>query len=234
MAAGAAIEIFSLHHEYATAADPVVVLDDVTCSIPEGGYVALSGASGAGKSTLLSVIGGLEPPQGGEITVASTDLHGLGRNALARYRRDTVGFVFQHFGLLDTLTARENVELAMTLSRVPRGQRRERADELLAEVGLAHRLDQRAQHLSGGERQRVAIARSLANQPALVLADEPTGNLDEGSAEAVMALLERIRDERGCTLLVVTHSSVVAARAERRLRLFDGRVTEPGLAGGRR
>ena len=189
-----------------------------------GGYAAVTGVSGAGKSTLLAILGGLEPVQQGRVLVAGVDVSRLGGGELARFRRQRIGFVFQDFGLLTMLSARENVEVALALARVPRGDRRKQADRLLAEVGLGDRATHRPARLSGGELQRVAMARALANHPQVLLADEPTGNLDEGSAGWVMDLLERMREERGCTLVVITHNPELAARADHRLRLARGRL----------
>ncbi len=219
---GVAIAVRGLTHRYPSPEGVLDVLAGVDLDVPAGGYVAVSGPSGAGKSTLLSVLGGLEALQEGTATVGGTDLAGLAGDDLAAYRRATVGFVFQHFGLLEALTAAENVELAAVLAGVRPGTRRRRAAELLDAVGLAHRARHQPLQLSGGERQRVAIARALANQPRLLLADEPTGNLDEGSATTVIELLERLRGEHGCTLLVVTHNRALAARAPLRLTLEAG------------
>ncbi|MPY92191.1 MAG: ATP-binding cassette domain-containing protein [Acidimicrobiia bacterium] len=202
----------------------MTVLDGVDVSVPAGGYLAVTGRSGAGKSTLLAVLGGLEAPQEGAVQVGGADLGALRGNALAAYRRSTVGFVFQHFGLLDFLTALENVELASTLDGLPARRRQQRAAELLAAVGMADRAGHRPLQLSGGERQRVAIARALANGPRLLLADEPTGNLDGASAATVIALLESVRADQGCTLVVVTHNRQLAARADAHLDLGDGRL----------
>jgi ABC-type lipoprotein export system ATPase subunit len=221
---GAAVLVRSLVHVYGAPQGGLSVLRGVDLDVEPGGYVAVSGVSGAGKSTLLSILGGLEPVQSGSATVGGHDLAGMRPGELARFRREVVGFVFQDFGLLNMLTARENVEMALTLSGVGRRERRWRAEELLAEVGLDGRASHRPAALSGGELQRVAIARALANQPRLVLADEPTGNLDEDSALKVLELLERLRAERGCTLVVVTHNSELAARADRRLRLSRGKL----------
>jgi predicted ABC-type transport system involved in lysophospholipase L1 biosynthesis ATPase subunit len=220
---GVAVETSGLRHTYPSAHGDLVVLHGLDLAVPAGGYVALTGASGAGKSTLLSLLGGLEPVQEGRAWVGGRSLAELRGDALAAYRRETVGFVFQHYGLVPVLSARENVELALTLSGADRGQRRQRADGLLTAVGLEHRVDHRPPALSGGERQRVAIARAMSNDPPLLLADEPTGNLDEEAASQVLHLLERLRADRGCTLIVVTHNRSVADRAERRLRLDAGR-----------
>ncbi|GAC1330512.1 MAG: ABC transporter ATP-binding protein [Candidatus Dormibacteria bacterium] len=192
--------------------------------VPAGGYIALTGRSGAGKSTLLSLIGGLESPTEGAIDVAGQQVADLRGTALADYRRDTVGFVFQHSGLLDALTAVENVELALTLARADKSQCRARAAALLEAVGLGSRLDHRPRALSGGERQRVAIARAVANGPRLLLADEPTGNLDEEAGAVVLEVLEGLRSEQGCTLVVVTHNHSVAERAAQRYRVHAGTV----------
>jgi putative ABC transport system ATP-binding protein len=201
----------------------VHALHDIDLEIPAGGFVALTGPSGAGKSTLLSLIGGLERPQSGTLTVGRHNLQDLHADELAEYRRSTIGFVFQHFGLLDLLSARENIELAASLSGASR-RRRQGARDLLGEVGLIDRAEHRPGQLSGGERQRVAIARALVNDPGLILADEPTGNLDAVSAMRVLDLLERVHRERGCTLLVVTHNEAVAERAAHRYRLDSGRL----------
>lgn len=222
---GAAVRVRDLVHAYGAAEPRLTVLRGIDLDVEAGGYVAISGVSGAGKSTLLSILGGLEAVQSGSVSVGGHDLSGLGPGELAHFRRDVVGFVFQDFGLLGMLTARENVEMALTLSRVGRRERRGRAEELLAGVGLSARLSHRPAALSGGELQRVAIARALANRPRLVLADEPTGNLDEDSALQVLELLERLRAERDCTLVVVTHDSDLASRADRRLRLNRGRLS---------
>ena len=216
------VRVRGLTHRYGEGPTALTVLCGVDMDVQAGGYAAVPGVSGAGKSTLLAILGGLEHAQEGSVLVGDQDVSTLRGRDLARFRRDRVGFVFQDFGLLTMLTARENVEMALTLSGVPRRERRQRAEALLAEVGLAERAGHRPPRLSGGELQRVAIARSLANQPAVLLADEPTGNLDEDSAWRVMDLLERLRAERGCTLIVVTHNHELAARAEQRLRLSRG------------
>jgi putative ABC transport system ATP-binding protein len=219
---GSAIHLHGVTHWYRSGRSRVEALHDVELEIPAGGYVALTGPSGAGKSTLLSLIGGLERPQSGALTVGQHNLRALSLNALADYRRTTIGFIFQHFGLLDLLSARENIELAASLSGSSR--RPPQARDLLQEVGLLDRAEHRPGELSGGERQRVAIARALVNDPSLILADEPTGNLDAASAMRILDLLERVHIERGCTLLVVTHNEAVAQRAEQRYRLDAGRL----------
>lgn len=203
------------------------MLHDISLEVAEGEYVSLVGPSGSGKTTLLSLVGGLDHPQSGEIRVGGHDLRALSGDGLAAFRRETVGFVFQHFGLLEALTAKENVELALTLAGVSNAvQRHHRATHLLERVGLANRLDHRPPELSGGERQRVAIARAIANSPRVILADEPTGDLDDATAADVGDLLEQLRVEEGCTLVVVTHHRQLAARAERSLALGAGELVE--------
>jgi putative ABC transport system ATP-binding protein len=220
---GVAITLRGLSHTYRTADGPLTVLGGLDLDVPDGGYVAITGPSGAGKTTLLALLGGLEQPQSGTIEIGGQDLTALGGDGLAAYRRATVGFVFQHFGLLETLTAAQNVELAGTLAGTSPAHRRARAMELLDAVGLAERAGHRPSRLSGGERQRVAIARSLVNEPRLLLADEPTGNLDEDAAAMVIELLEKVRADHGCTLVLVTHNRELASRAEQRIALDRGR-----------
>ncbi|MGO9341437.1 MAG: ABC transporter ATP-binding protein [Acidimicrobiales bacterium] len=210
------------------------MLRDVELTAAKGSYLALMGPSGSGKTTLFSVLGGLERPQTGFVEVAGHDLGRCSHSGLAAFRLKTVGFVFQHFGLLETATALENVEVALSLDRWRRRQRRRRAAELLARVGLADRLSHRPIELSGGERQRVGMARAIANDPELILADEPTGNLDGANAENVIELLEELRATHGCTLVVATHDTALAARADRLISLVDGSAVEGPAHFGRR
>ena len=221
---GVDLQVRDLSYGYRTSAGRLAVLADVRLSLGAGGYAAISGPSGAGKTTLLSILGGLERAQGGRVEVGGHDIARLRGDDLAAYRRSTVGFVFQHFGLMDTLTAAENVELAATLSGLSPRRRRARAAEVLGALGLADRASHRPAALSGGERQRVAIARALVNRPRLLLADEPTGNLDDEASAMVLELLEEVRRDHGCTLVVVTHNRILAGRAERRFRIADGRL----------
>jgi ABC-type lipoprotein export system ATPase subunit len=223
---GVAIALRGLSHRYRSDQGPLVVLDGLDWAVAPGEFVAVTGRSGSGKTTLLSILGGLERPQAGEVRVGETALTGLSGNALAEYRRATVGFVFQDFGLLSPLSALENVELALTFAAVRGARRRARARELLDAVGLSERARHRPAALSGGESQRVAIARALANRPRLVLADEPTGNLDDESARLVLDLLASLPAEHACTLVVVTHNDLVASRADRVVRLDAGHLTE--------
>jgi len=197
----------------------VPALRDVSFTVAPGELVALTGSSGSGKSTLLNLIGALDTPDAGSLSVDGRRLDEL--ESPADYRAETIGFVFQSHNLLPTLTASENVQVAM-FGRLPRAERVTRAEELLREVGLESRADARPGVLSGGERQRVAIARALANEPRLLLADEPTGALDSVTGEHVLELLERLRKLHGMTILLVTNDDGVAAHAERTLRLQDG------------
>jgi putative ABC transport system ATP-binding protein len=217
-----AITINGLIHTYARRGQHIEVLRGVALRVERGAYISLVGPSGSGKSTLLAILGGLERPQLGNVVVGGTSLAGLSGDALAQFRLSTVGFVFQHFGLLDALTAAENVELALALAGIKRSNRRGRALELLDSVGLGARTDHRPFELSGGERQRVAIARAIANEPDIILADEPTGNLDVDSADAVIDLLGSLRREQGSTLVIVTHNPAIASLADTHYRLTDG------------
>lgn len=206
----------------------IVALDEVSLEIEPGEFVVLTGPSGSGKTTLLSLIGGLDKPTTGRVLVDGQPLDAI---PLDRYHRETVGFVFQHHHLLGHLSARANAEIPLIGAGLGRHARAERAQGLLEEVGLGHRLNTRAAALSGGERQRVAVARALANDPRLLLADEPTGALDTDSAGKVLDLLEDARERRGATLLVVTYDQLIGQRADRVLHLRDGRlVDEPATA----
>ena len=207
-------------------AGPVVALRDVSLQIDDGDYVAIAGASGCGKSTLLHVLGCVEPPTAGELRFQDRDVASLSDAARSRIRLLSVGFVFQRFFLLPMLTAWENVELPLGEAGVPKAERRARTAELLDYVGLSGRAQHRPSQLSGGEMQRVAIARALANRPRLVLADEPTGELDEATGRQVADLLDRVHAD-GNTVVVVTHDESVASRARRRLVMRDGGIAPP-------
>jgi putative ABC transport system ATP-binding protein len=200
----------------------VVAVDDVSLHVAAGECVALMGPSGSGKSTLLAAIGGLSEPDAGTVLVdgKAPKEHG----GLSGYHRDVVGFVFQLHHLLPMLTAQANVEVPLVASGHGRTARRTRALELLGEVGLGDRTDHLPGELSGGERQRVAVARALANQPRLLLADEPTGALDSENGARVLQLLDDVRARRGTTMIVVTHDEAIAARADRTVRMLDGRL----------
>jgi putative ABC transport system ATP-binding protein len=201
----------------------IVALEDASFRIEPGELVALTGPSGSGKSTLLNLIGALDRPDRGSITVDGERVERL--HDPAAYRAEVVGFVFQFHNLIPTLSALDNVQIPMIGRDGLRADRVERARELLAEVGLAERASARPSVLSGGERQRVAVARALANEPRLLLADEPTGSLDSETSAQVLRLLRRLRDEHGMTILLVTNDDDVAREADRAMRLLDGRIT---------
>ena len=201
----------------------VQALRGVSLDVERNEAVAIMGPSGCGKSTLLHLLGGLDRPSGGEIYFRGTPLSRIDRD---QYRAREIGFVFQSFHVLGTLSAVENVQVPMFETTLGRRQRVERAEALIEQVGLAHRRNHRPMHLSVGERQRVAIARALANEPSLLLADEPTGNLDSRSQNEVLQLLDDLRQRQGLTLIIITHSPEVAAAAQRVIRMRDGRVLE--------
>jgi putative ABC transport system ATP-binding protein len=221
-----------LRKEYGTGEGLVRAVDGVDLDIVAGETVAVMGPSGCGKSTLLHLLGGLDRPSGGEVWLDGRRIDDIGEKALARMRRSAVGFVFQAFHLMEELTAVENVELSALLAgRSPRAARR-RAEELLERVGLADRARFLPSALSGGQRQRIAIARALSNEPAVVLADEPTGNLDSAATLGVLQLFESLH-ESGQTLVVVTHDARIAATADRLISMRDGAlVDETRLSGG--
>jgi putative ABC transport system ATP-binding protein len=221
------IEIDGATKSYDTPAGPFPALRAVDLAVAPGEAIALVGKSGSGKSTLLNLIGGIDSPSGGEVRVAGVSVGALGGNALARWRGKTVGFVFQFFQLLPTLTAAENVMLPMDFrNATPPRERRPKALALLDRVGVAARADRLPSALSGGEQQRVAIARALANDPPVVLADEPTGNLDSATAREVLALFRRLADA-GTTVVVATHERDLAEFADRVVTVADGVVSGP-------
>ena len=203
----------------------LTVLDGVSFDVEDAEVCAVTGPSGSGKSTLLGLVAGLDRPTAGTIEVAGVEVTRLGEDALARFRRDTLGFVFQAFHLIPTLTAAENVAVPLELATVPDAPAR--AATLLDEVGLAARGHHYPAQLSGGEQQRVAIARALALRPRILLADEPTGNLDSATGSGIIELLLGLNRERGSTLLLVTHDEALAGKADRVLRLRDGRLLDP-------
>lgn len=227
------IELDALRREYRLPGGRALpALAGVTLRIAAGEHVAVLGKSGSGKSTLLNLVAGLDRADQGRLRVAGTELSGLAEDALARWRGRTVGVVFQFFQLLPTLTVRENLLLAMDLvGHWPTAGRQDRATQLLRRVGLADQLDKLPSTLSGGQQQRAAIARALANDPPLLLADEPTGNLDSETAEAMATLFDELAAE-GKTLLLVTHDAQLAQRARRVLRLKDGLVVADERAAG--
>ncbi|HJR16966.1 MAG TPA: ABC transporter ATP-binding protein [Gemmatimonadales bacterium] len=214
-----------LRKDYPMNGAAVHALRGVSLDVLAGEYIAIAGPSGSGKSTLLQLIGGIDTPSSGVVQILGTRLDTLSDRELTRLRLTRLGFVFQRFHLLPVLSALENVELPMAEAGTSRKERRERALELLAYVGLENRSDHRATQLSGGEMQRVAIARALANRPALLLADEPTGELDAATGHGILALFQRLNKD-GTTLVVVTHDERLAAQAERIIHMTDGRICD--------
>lgn len=224
------VRAIDLTRQFVMGPQTIHALYRVNLEVGRREFLCITGPSGSGKSTLLNLIGGLDRPTSGQVIVADEDLAALDENALAAYRRRRVGFVFQTFNLIPTMTALMNVEFPMIFAGIPPRQRRARAEELLAMVGLAHRMNHRPTELSGGEQQRVAIARSLVNHPDIILADEPTGNLDSRTGGEVMELLARLNEE-GRTILVASHDPAVAALAKRVVRLHDGRINAVSKGG---
>lgn len=222
-AATALLEARDLVKEFRMGARSVMALRGVSVAVRQGEYVGITGPSGSGKSTLLHILGGLDTPDSGTISLEGVAFEGLADSALTRLRLLRMGFVFQRFHLLPVLTALENVELPMAEAGVDRAERQARARDLLGYVGLADRADHRATQLSGGEMQRVAIARALANRPALLFADEPTGELDLSTGRQILELFRRMNRE-GMTVVVVTHDEHLAAEASRTIHLLDGRI----------
>jgi putative ABC transport system ATP-binding protein len=214
-----------LRKDYPMNGETVHALRGVSLRVDRGDYVAIAGPSGSGKSTLLQLLGGIDVPSSGSVEILGTPLDTLGDGQLTRLRLTRLGFIFQRFHLLPVLTARENVELPMAEAGVRRTERQARARELLDFVGLGHRTEHRATQLSGGEMQRVAIARALANRPAVVLADEPTGELDATTGQEILALFRRL-NQGGTTLVVVTHDDRLAAEAGRVIHMLDGTIRD--------
>ena len=204
----------------------VPALRGVDLEIGKGETVAIVGPSGSGKSTLLNLIGGLDRPSNGKVLVDGSDLNRMSDGQLADYRLKKVGFIFQFYNLMETLSAVENVELPMSLAGVPQAARRERAAGLLKSVGLKDRLAHMPDEMSGGEQQRVAVARALANSPSILLGDEPTGDLDSKSAAGLMDLLRSLKKERNMTMVFVTHDPIVVARCDRGFAVRDGKIAQ--------
>ncbi len=219
---GTAVSLEDVRRTYQLA-EPVHALDGVSLDVPRGSYTAIMGPSGSGKSTLMNLVGCLDTPTAGRVVVDGRDVTELSDRERTTLRGTQVGFVFQTFNLMPRLTAQENVELPQLFQGVARAERRERARDLLERVGLGDRLDHLPSELSGGQRQRVALARALVNDPAIVLADEPSGNLDTGTEADILDLFEEF-SAAGATIVVVTHERHVAERAERIVHLLDGRI----------
>jgi len=222
-----AVRAVDLARTFRVGETKVEALRGVNLEVPQGQFVALVGPSGSGKSTFLNLVGGLDRPTGGELWIDGVELGASREKILTEHRRQRVGFVFQGFNLLPRLTALENVALPLIFSGVVERERLARARELLAQVGLGDRIDHRPTQLSGGEQQRVAIARALVGRPAIILADEPTGNLDSATGREIMALLRELNREQGVTLLLVTHDPEAAGFAGRVIRMRDGRIENP-------
>ena len=217
------VEATGLERTYQAGETRVAALAGLTMNVRRGEFVAVMGPSGSGKSTLLNVLAGLERPSGGRVVVDGVDLAGLDENGLARYRRDNIGIVFQAFNLLPRYRVIDNVAFPLLFAGIPLAERERRASVVLDRLGMAPRAGHRPSQLSGGEMQRTAIARALVTDPALLLADEPTGNLDSANGEALLGLLAELH-ARGQTIVLVTHDAAIAARAQRVVRMLDGKM----------
>jgi putative ABC transport system ATP-binding protein len=213
----------NLSRVYRTDSVETTALDGIYLDVADGEFVAIMGPSGCGKSTLLNVIGMLDSPSSGSYLFDGTEVAGLGEGRLAEFRKKNIGFIFQSFNLVDELTVRENIELALLYHAVPANDRRARVEQVMDRVGIAHRARHRPSQLSGGQQQRVAVARALVGAPKLILADEPTGNLDTAHGEEVMRMLQALNQE-GSTIVMVTHSPAHADYASRVVNMLDGRV----------
>ncbi len=225
----AALEARDIRKSLPLGSETIEILRGISFRIEKGEFAAIVGPSGSGKSTLLGIISGLDGPTSGRVYLDGTDITFLPESRMARIRNQKLGMVFQAYNLIPTLTAQENVEAPLYVGTHP-GSPSARARELLALVGLEHRLGHRPNQLSGGEQQRVAIARALAVAPAIVIADEPTGNLDQHNGQNILDLIRRLRDETGTTFVIATHDPTVAAAAERQLRIVDGLLASDSAA----
>jgi putative ABC transport system ATP-binding protein len=221
-----AVRCIDLCKTYRQGEEDIKALDHVSIEIDEGGFVCLSAPSGGGKTTLLNAIGGLDKPDSGEVYVSGRRIDNLSKGELAELRLRQIGFVFQAFNLIPVLTAIENVEFVMQVQGVPSGERRKQAIEILEEVGLAGLENRRPADMSGGQQQRVAVARAIVSRPALVLADEPTANLDSKTADGLMELFRELNDHRKTTFVIATHDKRVMSYAKRLVRMLDGRIVE--------
>ena len=221
-----AVRCVDLCKTYRQGEEDIKALDHVSIEIDEGGFVCLSAPSGGGKTTLLNAIGGLDKPDSGEVYISGRRIDNLSKGELAELRLRQIGFVFQAFNLIPVLTAIENVEFVMQVQGVPSGDRQEQALEILEEVGLAGLEDRRPADMSGGQQQRVAVARAIVSRPALVLADEPTANLDSKTADGLMELFRELNDHHNTTFVIATHDKRVMSYARRLVRMLDGRIVE--------
>ena len=216
------IETVDLVKTYQQGGRPLEVLKGVCMAVEEGEFIAIMGPSGSGKSTLLNMIGALDRPTSGKVFIKGTDLSDLNDNQVAELRNREIGFIFQFFNLIPRMDALRNVELPMAIGGMARGQRHNRAKELLEQVGLGDRMDHKPTQLSGGEQQRVAIARALANEPSILLADELTGNLDSKTGDEILELLKQLNRDQGKTFILITHDPAVAQNVDRLLQFRDG------------
>ena len=221
-----AVRCVDLCKTYRQGEEDIKALDHVSIEIAEGGFVCLSAPSGGGKTTLLNAIGGLDRPDSGEVYIAERRIDNLSKGELAELRLRQIGFVFQAFNLIPVLTARENVEFVMQVQGVPAGDRQQKAVEILEEVGLAGLEDRRPADMSGGQQQRVAVARAIVSRPELVLADEPTANLDSKTSDGLMELFRELNDHHNTTFIIATHDKRVMSYAKRLVRMLDGRIVE--------
>ncbi len=222
------VEAVNLKKTYMLGKVPVNVLRGVNLKVESGDFLAILGPSGSGKSTLLNLIGALDKPTEGKMLIEGVDVSKLNDNHLADLRR-RVGFVFQFFNLIPRFSARENVELAMSIADVSRAERRKQAEDLLETVGLKERMNHKPAELSGGEQQRVAIARALANNPRFLLMDEPTGNIDSKTANEIMRLIKRLNEEKGVTIIMVTHDQRLARETKRTVKMLDGVIARENV-----
>lgn len=221
------LEVKNLSKGFATGDGTVKAVDNISFSIPQGQFASIVGRSGSGKSTLLSLLGALDKPTEGSIVVGEKDLTKLSDHALIAYRCQTIGFVFQNYNLVPNLTAAENVMLPMEFAKLPKAQRIERAKKLLEQVGLSEdQMDRKPGRLSGGQQQRVAIARALANKPKLILADEPTGNLDSQTGKMIFDLLHGLTRSENTTIIAVTHDLSIAGKTDATFKLQDGKIVK--------
>jgi len=219
------IEVNSVNKTYQRGGETLVVLDNLNLDVPEGDFLALMGPSGSGKSTLLNLIGGLDTPTEGEIVINGQHLENLNASSLSRWRADNVGFIFQFYNLLPVLTANKNVEIPLLLTKLSTSQRKEHVSTALNVVGLSDRGGHKPNELSGGQQQRVAIARALVSDPDILVCDEPTGDLDRGTATEILNLLQILNRDHGKTILMVTHDPVAAEFSKRTLHLDKGKLT---------
>ncbi len=217
------LRVRNLSKTYMQGKIPVHALNDVSFDVEKGEFLSIVGPSGSGKSTLLSMIGLLDRPTSGSVFIDDKEITKAKESEVPRLRREKIGFVFQHFNLIPTLTALENVDIAMRFARVPKSERKKRATELLTQMGLADRMNHKPSELSGGEQQRTAVARALSNHPAIILADEPTGEVDTKTRDIIVKLLRELREE-GQTILVVTHDMAVAQQTGRIINMRDGGI----------